>query len=260
MITEILTQNNSIMDQLPKDVLSQISLLLQPGYLMTINKRFQGLYDEYYYKSYLSQIYPNVDFENKGNYKQLTINSMKQFDIRNKLLGTQNLTPSIELMATKTTESCSVYGGKLMYLLTLNFLGELRLVFYKNNSYLKKIILVDTNVTDMDDHGYIKQNKLYYIDPSYYIPSDNKQLLFTGKTSFNQIMTEHVWFYVLCHNKKGSTIYHIYHNGGIKKEYYYKNKIVMLYKNRDYQPTIQFENGSYVLVHLSKPYSEQRNL
>ena len=161
------------MDSFPKEVLFAISLYLPPWYLLTINKHFSTIYNEYYYKRYIEWYYPNINFNPKLSYKELCQNSLKEGEIW-KRNTTHN---SIKNLRIRGMKIFTLSYNKDKYLI-LKFNSDLYL--YDKNK--RTSYLIDTEVTDIITSSYIKDNKWYYID---YLC--NKRLIYESEDNFNNI-------------------------------------------------------------------------
>jgi hypothetical protein len=141
------------MDNLPVEALYTIVCNLPLNHMFTVNRQFNRLYTEHYYKYYLHNKYTTLSLRVKTTYKDLCRDSLKEGSLtlreKNKQ---QKILPISGLKAAK----CAILNSLH---LVLRFNNDL----YLYNDETGETLLIDEDITDFDTNTYIKENKWYYL-------------------------------------------------------------------------------------------------
>lgn len=171
---------------LPLDVIRIISNLLPPRALLTVNKKISTAYNGLWYKEFLEKYYQetysfnkDVKLSTKWSYKDLynkylfegRIFKVNCDDLQNVFFGCKRKLGSVRealpmekldikgIKFSRLTTRHSNGDGYILGDMVLNFNGDIN--FYYNCKGVQLISLIDTNVTDIEDNMYIKDNKIY---------------------------------------------------------------------------------------------------
>jgi hypothetical protein len=141
------------MDALPIEALYNIICNLPLNYMFTINKQFNQLYTEHYYKHHLCNKYHTLNLRVKTTYKDLCCDSLKEGTLTFRRKGLPE--KKLDISGVKAVR-CSNFNSLH---LVLRFNNDL----YVYSDETGEISLIEENITDFDANTYIKGNKLYYL-------------------------------------------------------------------------------------------------
>ena len=147
----------------PIEVWYNISLYLKPQSL-SLNKILSSLYNEFYYKKYLQNKYPELELWAPFGYKELYKKSLLQgkIQIRNEFLSETNGRNNNHFCEIEGIK-CSRYG---FCELVLTFNGDLYYCSSIGINNIKSLKCIDNHVIDIAYYGYIKENYVYYLNYS----------------------------------------------------------------------------------------------
>ena len=208
------------METLPDEALIHILYTLLPINMSTINKKFATLYNDYFYKSYLELKYPCIIFPN-NNYKDLYLKSLQEGDIL-----------KIDMKDRTNISELKIQGFKVVpyHNHVLRFNGDLYSKI--NNEYQ----LIDTNVIDIDDNFYIKENQVYNI-----IANEDNSYTIKSLLIFPQSLQYITFFHSLILVTTSNSVYQLLESGIIYKSFDINIKKVRFCKGAPF--LILLENG-----------------
>jgi len=147
------------------DILRLISLYL-PFNFLNINKKLSNIYDESWFKDKLLFQYDNI-INNNYTWEWLYRRSLKSGEIFLYNEDHCNIQKICNINGIKICEITSNFVlsikedlEKFKFNMVLTFTGDLY-SFYRDKEYVSDLILIDTDVIDIDDNAYIKNNQLY---------------------------------------------------------------------------------------------------
>ena len=153
--------------ELPLDIWKLISLYLDFNQL-ALSKELWKIYDDEWFKNKLCMEYPNCK-QNNNSWKELYKRSLKSGNIL-KLRHYDGKYKSEELLFSSYDNA--IQGFKIAeidyyFYMILTFDGDLYSSFLQGDMWINK--LLDSNVSDITNNSYIKENKWYLLDYNHEI-------------------------------------------------------------------------------------------
>jgi hypothetical protein len=223
------------------DIWKLISLYL-PYNELNLNRKLSGIYDESWFKDKLN--YPNIKSIN--SWEWLYKRSLKSGQIFRYNENKNTTKKLLSINAIKISEMQSEWILSLnegfedynVYMI-LTFNGDLY-SFYKSRKYISDLTLIDTNVIDINDNTYIKNNEWYVFPERTNDKISDKILVTSSDTNFLAIASDgnniatitEDYFY--CYNI----------NNGNKRVYNWPNNVNLIYSVHF---LIQKSDGSLII-------------
>jgi hypothetical protein len=143
---------NIFMDSLPVEALYNIICNLPLNYMFDINKQFNQLYTEHYYKYYIHNKYAALNLKVKTSYKDLCCDSLQE----GSLIFREKNKPQQQLLISGVRAAKSAFNS--LHLI-LRFNNDL----YVYDDKTVETSFIEENINDFDTNTYVKENKWYYL-------------------------------------------------------------------------------------------------
>ena len=175
------------MNTFPIEIIYNIICHLPINYLFTINKTFNRLYNEHYYKEYLYQNYPDLNLRIATTYKDLCQKSLKEkfISFRQKDGEVKNF-PIKGIKAVKAEIIIPVH-------LILRFTNDLYLYNENTNSSL----LIESDINDFDTNTYIKNNEWFYLYDNDHVDNWSHKLILKIDEDFKHVACLGICMYAI---------------------------------------------------------------